>query len=179
MMTQLRMTEEEFLHLPQDGRKWDLVDGEAKEVPTSITHDMIVMNLGVRLHPYARGRGYLTASQAGFRMVNGNIRCPDAAFTRKERFPGGKPPNTFADFAPDLCIEIISPSEEPSEMRRKVAEYFASGAEQVWHLFPETQQILVFISLTEAKTYAPEEEISIGALLPGFQCRVSDLFALE
>jgi len=179
MITQSRMTEEEFMRLPHDGRKWELVDGEAREVPTSITDDMIVMNLGAMFKPYAQGRGYLTASQAGFRMMNGNVRCPDAAFTRKERFPGGKPPNTFADFAADLCIEIISPSEEPAEMRQKLIEYFSSGAQQVWHLFPEARRVLIYTSPLESQSYEADDEMNAGDLLPGFHCRVSELFELE
>src|SRR5256885_2066552 len=103
-----RMTEEEFMRLPKDGRKYELVDGEVREVPTSFEHDLIVMHIGFLMMPYAKGRGGITGSQAGFRMTGGNLRSPDVGFTRKERFPGGKPPKGFANFAPDLCIEIIS-----------------------------------------------------------------------
>jgi Uma2 family endonuclease len=137
------------------------------------------MHLGVLFHPFARGRGLLTGSQAGFRMADGNIRCPDLGFTRKERLPDGKAPKGFADFAPDLCVEIISPSEEREEMSRKVREYFAAGARQVWHLFPESQTVRVYTSPTEFTTFGPQDEIDGGDLLPGFRCCIADLFALE
>src|SRR5439155_23476399 len=133
----------------------------------------------VLFHPFVKGRGYLAGSQAGFRMQSGNIRSPDVSFTLKTRFPSGRPPKGFGDFAPDLCIEIISPSEDWTEMNRKIEEYFAAGAQQVWHLFPETQQAKVYRSPTETTEYEAQDELDGGDLLPGFHCRVSDLFDVE
>lgn len=174
-----RITEDEFLRLPDDGRKYELVGGEVKEVPAGFEHDVIGMTVGAYLRAAARGRGYVAGSQAGFRMYNGNIRAPDVSFTRKERLPGGKPGKGFGDFAPDLCIEIISPTEDREEMAEKLREYFASGAQRVWHMYPETQTIQVFTSPTASCTFTAEQEIDGGDLLPEFRCRVSDLFALE
>ncbi len=174
-----RMTEAEFMRLPHDGRKYELVDGEVKEVPTSFEHDAIVMHLAVLLQPFAKGRGFLTGSQAGFRMQDGNIRCPDVGFTLKTRLPDGKPPRTFATVAPDLAIEIISPTEEAADIQRKRSEYFASSAKQVWYLYPETQRVTLYRSSTEFTHLTAEDELDGGELLPGFRCRVIDLFASE
>ncbi len=126
-----KITEEEFLHLPDDGRKWELVAGEAREVPAGHEHDAIGIQVAVLLKPFVRGRGILAGAQAGFRMANGNIRSPDVSFTRKERMPQGKPSKGFENFAPDLAVEIISPSEDREDMAQKVAEYFGANAEQV------------------------------------------------
>jgi Uma2 family endonuclease len=88
-------------------------------------------------------------------------------------------PNTFGTFAPDLCIEIISPSEGKADMVRKVEEYFASGAEQVWHLFPETQTLIVYTSPTASALYTHEQDLDGGALLPGFWSQVEALLETE
>src|ERR1051326_6789552 len=106
-ITKTRMTEEEFMRLPENGRKYELVDGEAKEVPAGMRHDEYGAHLCFLLYPYTRGRGALCGSQAGFRMASGNVRVPDVSFTRKERLPDGRAPEGFGDAAPDLCIEII------------------------------------------------------------------------
>ncbi len=174
-----RMTEDEMMRLPKDGRKWELVDGRLTEVPTSIRHEEIGINLIALFLPFARGRGILTAGQGGFRMVDGNIRAPDVSYTRKERFPGGHAPDTFGNLAPDLCVEVISPSEKPTDIARKVREYFDGGAEQVWHVFPEEQRVIVFTSPTEMRTLDADDTLDAGDLLPGFSCRVSDLFVRE
>lgn len=174
------MTSDEFMRLPDNGLRYELVAGEAKASPAfSLLYGVLVCRLAMLLAPYVKGRGYMTTGKAGFHTVNGNIRCPTLSFTRKERFSGGKPPNTFGTFAPDLCVEIISPSEERADMRRKVEEYFASGAEQVWQLFPETQTLTVYTSLTTAAQFSAEDEVDGGSLLPGFRCQVAQLFDVE
>ncbi len=173
------MTEDEFLRLPKDGRKWELVQGEARPLPAGHKHDAIGIQVATLLKPFTRGRGVVAGAQAGFRMASGNVRSPDVSFTRRERMPGGEPSEGFEDFAPDLAVEIISPSEVPDEMARKVAEYFGAGAEQVWHLFPDTKRVTVYLSPFETVAYGQEETLTAGDLLPGFSCRVEDLFDWE
>ncbi|CUU36512.1 MAG: Uma2 family endonuclease [Armatimonadetes bacterium] len=173
-----RLTEAQFLRLPDDGRKYELVDGEAKEVPAGHEHDVIGAELIARMVPAAKGRGYVAGSQAGFRMANGNIRSPDVAFTLKERLPDGKPAKGFENGAPDLAVEIVSPNEDVADLLRKIGEYFESGAKQVWLLFPETRTVNVYTAPFEVRTLSAEEELTGGDLLPDFRCKVKELFEL-
>lgn len=173
------VSEEEFLRWPEDGYKYELVEGEVKAVsPVYLEHDELVAYLIALLRPFTRGKGRLYASSAGFRMAAGNIRSPDVSFMRKERLPGGRSPRSFGTGAPDLCIEIISASEDRQEMQRKVEEYFASGAQQVWQLYPDSQRLLLFTSSTDLVVFEAGDEVSGGDLLPGFQCKVAELFDL-
>ena len=175
-----RATESELLELPDDGFLYELEDGILTGKPAgSLWEANIAVNAIGLLAPYSRGKGIITCGKAGFRMTNGSIRVPSLSFTRKERFPGGKAPNDFGDLAPDLCVEIISPSERPGRMRRKVREYFDGGAVQVWHVFPERQEVIVFTSPTETQTLSVEDVLDAGGILPGFSCRVSDLLEIE
>lgn len=176
-ITDETVTDEYLLRLPNNpGSKWELVEGKLQEVPTTGKHDQIVIWLGYIMMPYGIDLGMLTASQAGFRMVGGNLRVPDFGFTRYDRFPNSEVPDGFIEFAPDLAVEIISPSEEPADMARKVHEYFEAGSEQVWHMFPETQTVTVFHSPSDSVTYQPEDELDLSDILPGFRSRVSELF---
>lgn len=175
-----QLTEEQFLRLPDDGRKYELVNGVVREAPTSPWHEEIGAWIISLLMPFARGRGSLTGSSAGFRMTGGNIRAPDVGFTRKERLPaGGATRRGFGGYTPDLCIEILSPSEEQADRDEELREYFASGARQVWHLFPELERVAAYTSPTQWVTYEAEDEIEAGDLLPGFRCRAAELFATE
>lgn len=173
------ITEDELMRLPKDGRKWEMEKGRLMEVPTSIKHEEIGLNLILRLGPLARGRGIVTTGQGGFRMRDGNVRAPDVSYTRKERFPNSHAPDGFGDLAPDLCVEIISPSERCGQMPRKVREYFSTGAVQVWHIFPERQEVKVFMSPTDTQTFSSDDVLDAGGILPGFSCRVADLFETE
>lgn len=177
--TKTRMTEDEFLRMPDDGGKWELVNGEPKEVPTSTEHDAVGVQLILLLGPQAKGNGAMTMSQAGFRMTDGNIRCPDVSFTRKSRLIGGRPSKGFGDAAPDICIEIISPSEEKAEMMQKVREYFDADAEQVWHIFPDQKMVRVYIAPDVFADYHENDEITGGNILPTFRCRVGEIFEIE
>ena len=173
------ITEDELMRLPKDGRKWEMEDGRLTEVPTNIKHEEIIFNLAVLLAPFKRGHGIVTLGQGGFRMKDGNVRAPDVSYTLKERFPGGHAPEGFGDLAPDLCVEIISPSERKAGIMRKVREYFSTGAVQVWHVFPERQEVIVFTSPTETQTLGADGFLDAGGLLPGFSCRVADLFETD
>lgn len=177
--TRVRMTEDEFMRMPDDGRKWELVNGEPKEVPTLFEHDIFGVQLVLLLGVHAKGIGFMTMGQSGFRMASGNIRCPDLSFTRKSRLVNGLPPKGFGDFAPDLCIETISPSEEAGEMMQKVREYFGAGAEQVWHLFPEQKMVRVYLAPEISVEHHANDELTGGNILPTFRCRVSEIFELE
>ncbi|MFN3423038.1 MAG: Uma2 family endonuclease, partial [Armatimonadota bacterium] len=167
-------TEEEFLRLPDDGRKYELVDGEAKEVLAGVRHDAIVMHIGFLMYPFARKVGVLAASSAGFRMVTGNIRSPDVSLILRERLPEGKPPEGFMDGAPDLAIEVISPNEDWAELGRKLGEYFMSGAKEVWLVDPEKVTVTVYKSLTDVQVFHAEDEIGTE-VLPEFRCKVAEL----
>jgi Uma2 family endonuclease len=172
-----RLTEEEFLRLPDDGRKYELVEGEAREVPAGVLHDAIVMRIGFLMYPSAQKVGFLAASSAGFKMVTGNIRSPDVSLVLRERLPEGKPPQGFLEGAPDLAIEVLSPNEDWAELGRKLGEYFASGSKEVWLVDPEKHMVTVYKSLTEVRVFYADDEISTE-LLPDFRCKVSELLAL-
>ena len=172
-----RMTDDDFMRMPETGNKWELVDGEPIEVPAGWEHDAVGMLIGRLIYDAGRKVGYVAGSQAGFRMVNANIRCPDVSVTRRERAPDG-PTLGFWDESPDLCIEVISPSEDRADMDRKLREYFASGAQVVWHVYPREQTVRVFTSPTESYLLTADDEIEAADLLPGFRCKVSEFFKI-
>jgi len=170
------LSEEEFLALPDDGRKYELVDGEAQEVPTGAKHGDLAITLILLLAGIGRRLGRIFDSSTGFRMAGGNIRSPDVSYVRRDRFPEGEPPIGFVDGAPDLAIEIISLSEDRRDMARKVREYFTAGAEQVWQVFPEMRQVVVFTAPDESRVLGESDVLEAPDILPGFSFRVSEIF---
>ncbi|MCX7924560.1 MAG: Uma2 family endonuclease [Fimbriimonadales bacterium] len=170
-----KLTEEEFMRLPDDGRKYELVDGEAKEVLAGVKHDVIGVELAIRLKPLVAEVAYLVGSQAGFRMTTGNIRAPDVSVIFKQSLPEGKLPDGFGDRAPDLAIEIVSPNEDMPDLMRKIGEYFESGAQQVWLLFPERKRVVVYNSPFDAVALNEDDTLTTP-LIPNLQVRVGELF---
>jgi Uma2 family endonuclease len=168
------------LHLPTDGRKWEWVDGEAKLVPTGFEHDAIAGLVYRLLFDTATLHGVLTISQAGFRMEGGNVRSPDVGFTRFTRLPRTpRLPGGYLEFAPDLCVEVISQSETQAERTQKLSDYFHSGALLVWELFPGTKTIHVHEpGAASARILTETDTLDAGMLIPEFSCRVADCFAI-
>jgi Uma2 family endonuclease len=173
-----KLTEAEFMRLPDDGRKYELVDGQAKEVPTSFLHGVLGMRLAFSLMPHLSDKAYFTGAQAGYRTASGNIRVPDVGVIFKQSLPEGKLPDGFGDRAPDLAIEIVSPSEDMPDLLRKVGEYFESGAQEMWLLFPETQRVVRYTAPFEATILHADDALTTP-LAPDFRIRVGDLFAVE
>jgi Uma2 family endonuclease len=173
------VTEGEFMALSHDLGHIELVGGEVRTVPTGMEHEDIGAILMYLLTPCVWKVGRIYGSSAGYRLPNGDIRVPDVSFIRRERLPDGVSPRTFFDGAPDLAIEIISPSEDRADSAAKVAEYLEAGAQEVWQVYPDVRRVVVFRSLDDVHTYAADEEIDGGDLLPGFRSPVSRFFALD
>jgi Uma2 family endonuclease len=127
-------------------------------------------------HVEAHKLGRVYAGDTGFRLSDDTVRSPDVAFVRKSRVAEVRSQG-FAKGAPDLAIEIISPSNTFRQMSRKVRQYFAAGCQTVWVVYPERQEIEVFESSGADRTLTREDRLEAPGLLPGFSILVADLFA--
>jgi Uma2 family endonuclease len=126
MATREVFTEADLLQAPRDGRKHELVDGRIVVSPAGYRHGRIAMRLGRRLDQWAADRhlGDVLDSSTGFRLPGGNVRSPDVAFVAASRVPS-RAPEGFFDGAPDLAVEILSPTDDPRTVLDKVGEYRA------------------------------------------------------
>ena len=110
-----------------------------------------------------------------YKMIRGNIREPDVSFTSRARLKYTA--SQVADWCPDLCIEILSPSNARAEMAEKRIEYFKSGCRLVWVIDHRNRCVEVF---TEPTTPVRLEEPSVldgGTVIPGFTLSLAELFA--
>ncbi|MCS6918849.1 MAG: Uma2 family endonuclease [Fimbriimonadales bacterium] len=171
-----RYTEQDLLAMPDDGRKYELVNGRIQVVPTGGRHGKIGYRLARKIGDFAPE--YLEGfdSSTGFRMAGGNIRSPDFSLMETQRLPDGKPPVDFINGAPDLAVEIVSPSENLKDLMQKVFEYFESGAREVWLLFPERKQVHRYTAPLELEVLNENDTLTGGAILPQFEARVGELF---
>jgi Uma2 family endonuclease len=174
------MTEDELMALPDDGRKYEIVDGRAVEVPTGWRHEKILMHLlKALLFAGMDELGEIMESGIGYRMPNGDIRSPDISFVVRDRVPRGPETERFFSGAPDLAVEVLSPSERTGAVLRKVGEYFEAGAQQVWLVRPEERTVTVYGASPDPRVLTEGDTLTGGDLLPDFHCRVADLFETE
>jgi len=173
------VTADEFLRLPSS--RWsELIDGVVVEMsPPNSEHGgnqaTVIRVLG-RAQDLGAGR---VVGELGciIRRNPDAVRAPDVAFILRERIPSSGLPRAFWEGGPDLAVEIISPHDRPGEVQTKIREWIEAGSRQVWVLYPETKTIHVVRSLQDRVTLGGDETLDGGDAVPGFSCRVSELFA--
>ena len=141
---------------------------------------LLAMALGDFLRHFVppRNLGLVSGADGMVRLFPGLIRIPDVAYISWSRFPDGKVPNTpFLNIAPDLAVEVLSPSNTPGEMARKRAEYFESGVSVVWEIDPVARTVAVYGGLEDCVILDESQTLSGGDVLPGFELPLKQLFA--
>jgi len=169
--------ETRLLGEPRDGRIRELVDGEIRVTPAGARHGRTAMRLVARLGSFTEERalGDIFGPDTGFRLASGNVRCPDVSFVARGRFPDDRAPEGFAELAPDLAVEILSPSERPRALLDRVGEYLEAGVRLVWVIDPEKQRAVEYRSLTQVSEFGAEDTLDGGDVIPGFRCRLLEL----
>lgn len=163
-------------------RPTELVCGELAEqaMPTS-QHGSICRAIGALLWFWAKqgSHGSVFGNDSHFLKERDpdTVRGPDCAFIRREKLPGGKLPPGTLTIPVDLAIEVLSPSDRWIEVLDKVARYLRSGVTEVWIIDPEQRSVTVHRKDAAALHFDGADELTRPELLPGFTCRVSDLFA--
>ncbi len=174
------MTAEELEQLDSDMRL-ELVDGVLIEMPpANAWHSRVAGKLATKLglHADSLELGWVLV-ECGFVLKRNpdTVRAPDVAFVRRERIPAGGPAETFWEIAPDLAIEIVSPSNTPGEVQAKIREWIGAGVPLVWVCYPRTRTVSVIRSLLDREELTDQDVLDGGAVLPGFSCPVADVFA--
>ena len=174
------MTAEELLALPDDVHA-ELVDGVLVVMsPASGPHGSIATRLLGVLYAWVqeRGAGELFDSSTGFllRRHPDTVRSPDVAFVRAERLPGGVQPG-FVPLAPDLAVEILSPSNSAAEMNHKLADYFRHGTRLVWVVDPDARTVTTYAAGAVPRRLGGDDPLEGGDVLPGLAVPVAALFA--
>ena len=106
------------------------------------------------------------------------VRGPDVAFVSRERFERNADTVKAFAGAPDLAVEVLSPSNTAAAMHAKVADYLAAGARCVWVVDPESQTVTVYTSLLWPYRLGEEETLDGDDVVPGFRVRVGEIFEL-
>jgi Uma2 family endonuclease len=175
------MTADELLQMPHDGRRYELVKGELKEIsPAGPQHGRIAMRLGSLIEQYARQDklGIVYAAETGFKLKKkpDTVRAADATFVAKERIPAEGEPTGYWAIAPDLVVEVVSPFDAAQAVQAKVAEWLAAGCSLVWIVYPETQTVMEYRSSGAIRILSGQELLEGGDVLPGFTCPIPQIF---
>ena len=175
------LTADDLLRLYGEGVRGELIRGVLCEtMPAGHEHGKIVLNLGSALHSFVtpRGLGTLVASDSGVWLEHDpdTVREPDIAFTSAEKIPVDARVTGYAEVAPDLVVEVASPSDSRREVHDKAHMWLSHGVRLVWVVHPETRTVDLHRPDHEVATLADQDALDGLDVLPGFTCAVSAVF---
>lgn len=180
------LTVEEFARMVDPhGMRTELVRGMVVMMPPAKTkHGFRAGKINRRLDEFVEQHTLgVTTGEGGYVLAHDpdSVRGPDAAFISAARIPlGGLPEDEYFEGAPDLAVEVISPSESDRDVATKIAEYLAAGAQRVWEVRPRLRTVTVH------RPQAAPETLRIGDVLTsehagfavqGFELALADIFA--
>jgi Uma2 family endonuclease len=179
--TEPTVSAEAFFDAPDDGFLYELVRGEVRRMtPAGFRHGAVAAQIVFLLQSFVkpRGLGVVGTAETGFVLARGpdTVRAPDVWFVARDRIPAEPSSEGFGQLAPDLAVEVMSPSDRPDDVQGKILEYFAAGTRAVWVAFPRTRTVTVYRAPQSIRLLSPEESLSGEDVVPGFSCRVAELF---
>lgn len=172
-------TEADVLRLHErHDRLFELEDGILVEKTVGFNESALAFLLGRLVGNFVADRdlGRMFGADGIVRLAAGLLRIPDVGFVSWQRLPNRHSPSTVLEVAPDLAIEVISPSNTRQEMNRKLADYFAAGVRLVWYVYPLTREVHVYTAVDRCVVVGVDGTLDGGDVLPGFSLQVAQIF---
>jgi Uma2 family endonuclease len=178
------LTSDQFLAMPEEFDQngnvvtQELINGDVVTLPHAAKrHDIIRGNIMRALIAYllqcgdARLRAF---PEMEFVVTASNTFIPDGCIVGIDRLQDDG--HKYIQGAPELAIEVVSPSESAAYLRIKTEAYLANGSRSVWIVFPEVRSVMVY-ARESIHEFKGDQSIT-DPLLPGFSSPVAAFFEL-
>ena len=174
------VTAEELERRPEDDYRYELVEGRVIQMsPVGCQHGAVVVQLMFLLKRHLQNsKQGAVFTEVGFKLASkpDTVRAPDVSFVAKDRMPSPVPRGFFQG-PPDIAFEVLSPGDRPPDVRTKVDEYLSRGVPLVVVVDPESRTVTWWRpGVAPVTSRTPEDLLDLGDLMPGFRCRLQDLF---
>lgn len=179
------ITADELLHMPDDGfHRYELVEGRLLTMSTAGSRHGVIGNrlaAALTMHVEAERLGVVFAADTGFKLESDpdTVRAPDVSFVSRDRIPPAGIPETYWPGAPDLAVEVMSPSDRRSEINEKIAQYLRLGVREVWFVEPRPRRLTIYRPDRPPVTLHDADTLHGGDLLPEFEYQLSRLFTFD
>lgn len=172
------MTADEFESSPL-AETHELIRGELYPImPAGTLHGIVASRLSAYLTIYVieNGLGEVTAAETGFKLKNNSTVGADVAFIGKEKLARFGVPDSFFPTAPDLAVEVISPSNTSEEISTKVEDYLNSGSRLVWIVYPKRKVVVVYRASNTVSFLHEPDELDGEDVIPNFRLPLDKIF---
>lgn len=181
MATTKTTTAAELIRMPNDGWRYELIEGELRRMaPAGMEHGEIGMNVGLPLGNWVlpRGLGRVYNADTGFFLSHNpeTVVAPGASFVRGERLPPRSERKGYSKVGPDLAVEVVSPNDTQPEVDEKVALYLAAGVPLLWVAYPKRRVVRVHRPGRAPVELGHGEVLDGEDVLPGFRLPAADVF---
>ena len=175
------LTADDLLRLDSEGVRGELIRGVLHEaMPTGNTHGKVVASLVIELGSFVKPRrlGTLVTSDSGVLLERDpdTVREPDIGFTSVERMPLDDDTPGYAEVAPDLVVEVVSPGDKQREVNDKARMWLSHGVRLVWVVYPQTRTVNVHREGQAVLTLGEDDALDGLDVVPGFSCPLRDVF---
>ena len=138
------------------------------------------MRIAARLfqHVEAHNLGTVYAAETGFQLAQDpdTVRAPDVAFVSRQRLVAVEETEGYWPGAPDVAVEVISPSDRYTDVEDKVVEWLEAGSRMVIVVNPRQRLVTVYHSRTDIVMLTEEDTLDGGDVVPGWHLQIKDVF---
>lgn len=178
---QILLTAEEYGRRPDPGYPEELVRGRIVTMPQPKPRHGQLCAKAVRIlgnHADEHDLGHVLSNDAGVVTERGpdTVRGPDVAFYSFARVPKGPLPTEYLEVAPELVIEVRSPTDRWPQVLIKVAEYLNAGVLIVAVLDDDSRTAHLYYADRPGRILGPDDELALPDLLADFRVPVRRFF---
>jgi Uma2 family endonuclease len=175
------LTADDLMAMPDDGNAYELVKGRLIRMPPSaLASSIVAMTLGILVGSFVRLHklGLCSGEGGGTRLASDpdTVRAPDFMFYSRARLPEGGVPLQGYLGAPDLAVEVLSPTDRFARIVEKALDYLAAGTRLVWVVDPDVRSVVVFRPGREPETLSGDAALDGEGVLPGFTLPLAELW---
>ena len=179
--TEKLLTAEEFERLPDDGKRYELIDGELREMPpTAHWHGEVESNIVIRLGGYVQAHGFGSVSCGEILyIVHRNpdrVRAADIAFIRQHRVPPLEARQHIMEVIPDLVIEILSKHDTVEEISGRIDDWLNAGVQVLWVVDPFRRTVTIYQPGRDPTLLGEHGILEADPVVPDFRCPVAEIF---
>ena len=175
------ITADVLLAMPEDGNRYELIGGELMMMsPAGGQHGILAARILRKLGNFVEdaGLGAVFAAETGFLLTSNpdTVRAPDVAFVCRQRLDDVGPVTGYWPGAPDLAVEVLSPSDSYSQVEEKALCWLDSGCRMVLVVDPQQEHITVYESRDRIRVLDIDATLDGGTVVPGWSVPVAEVF---
>jgi Uma2 family endonuclease len=180
--TTVLMTAEQLLAMPDDGNRYELIDGKLLMMsPSGNVHGETAANITALLWNHVRHHrlGKVFAAETGFLLARNpdKVRAPDVAFVANDSLPDSDPGPSYLAQAPDLAVEVVSPNDTSTQVETKAQMWIESGTAMVLVVDPATRTVRVYRTKDSIDLLISADELDASDVVAGWKPVVGEFFS--